>query len=240
MRALSPALTFSPASFPQATDAAAQRVRALRDELSSLLRREPVDAELATVEPLLASHDAAEVAAAALRLLGRARQALARTEHVDRTANTAAAPRAAPVPATPEQTWTRLFLNVGERDGVRRGDLVGAITGEASIPGSQIGKITLHETYSLVEVASPVAEQVVERLTGVSIRGRRVSPRPDRAGARGAPADARRGGRRDASDTAQGSRGGPRAAREHEEWSSRGERLRHARRPTAEPPGSEP
>jgi ATP-dependent RNA helicase DeaD len=240
MRALSPALALSPASFPQPTDAAAQRVRALRDELTSLLRREPMDAELATIEPLLATHDAAEIAAAALRLLGRARQALARVEQVDRSASVAAVPRAAPAPVTPEQTWTRLFLNVGERDGVRRGDLVGAITGEASIPGSQIGKITLHETYSLVEVASPVAEHVVERLTGVSIRGRRVSARPDRAGARGAPAEARRGGRRELSDGPQGARGGPRAAREHEEWSTRGERLRHARRPAAEPPGSEP
>lgn len=240
IRTLSPALTLSPASFPQPTDAAAQRVRALRDELTSLLRREPMDAELATIEPLLANHDAAEIAAAALRLLGRARQALARAE-VDRSASAATVPRAAPAaPVTPEQTWTRLFLNVGERDGVRRGDLVGAITGEASIPGSQIGKITLHETYSLVEVASTVAELVVERLTGVSIRGRRVSARPDRAGARGAPSEARRGSRREVSDAPQGARGGPRAAREHEEWSTRGERLRHARRPAAEPPGGEP
>ncbi len=246
MRALSPALTLSPANFPQPTDAAAQRVRALRDELSALIRREPMDAELATIEPLLVNHDAAEIAAAALRLLGRARQAVARAEQVDRSSGASAASRAgtAQAPAPPEQAWTRLFLSIGERDGVRRGDLVGAITGEASIPGSQIGKITLHETYALVEVASAVADHVVERLTGVSIRGRRVSARPDRAGgggggARGASADPRRGARRELSDVPQGARGGPRAAREHEEWSSRGERLRHARRPPAEPPGSE-
>jgi len=241
MRALSPALTLNPASFPHATDAAAQRVRALRDELSALLRREPMDAELATIEPLLATHDAAEIAAAALRLLGRARQAVARAEQVDRSTSASTPPRGATAQAAaaPEQPWTRLFLSIGERDGVRRGDLVGAITGEASIPGSQIGKITLRETYALVEVASGVADHVVERLTGVSIRGRRVTARPDRAGARGVSADARRGVRRELSDEPHAARGGPRAAREHEEWSSRGERLRHARRPPAEPPGSE-
>ena len=245
-RTLSPALTLDPASLPQPTDAAAQRVRALRDELSSLLRREPMDAELATIEPLLASHDAAEIAAAALRLLGRARQAVARAEQVDRTSVPAAARTAQP-PAPAEQPWTRLFVSIGERDGVRRADLVGAITGEASITGSQIGKITLHESYSLVEVASSVAEHVVERLTGVSIRGRRVMARPDRAaGARGAPGEARRGSRRDLSEVPQSARDGPRAAREHEEWSSRSERLRHSRRSPAEPPappevpGSEP
>jgi len=249
-RTLSPAMTLSPASLPQPTDAAAQRVRALRDELSSLLRREPMDAELATIEPLLASHDAAEIAAAALRLLGRARQAVARAEQVDRT-NTPAASRTVQPAAPAEQPWTRLFLSIGERDGVRRGDLVGAITGEASITGAQIGKITLHETYSLVEVASSVADLVVERLTGVSIRGRRVMARPDRAaggGARSAPGEARRGSRRDTSEVPQSTRGGPRAAREHEEWSSRSERLRHSRRSPAErpeppevrPPSSEP
>lgn len=240
LRALSSSLTLSPASFPQPTDAAAQRVRALREELSALLRREPMDAELATIEPLLVSHDAAEVAAAALRLLARARQAAARTEQVERTASAVAATRQ-PQTAGAEQAWTRLFLNVGERDGVRRGDLVGAITGEASIPGSQIGKITLHETYALVEVATSVAEHVVERLTGVSIRGRRVLARPDRAGARAA-ADPRRAVRRELSDTPPEARSGPRAAREQDEWSARGERLRRARRPASEPPpaGGEP
>lgn len=238
MRALSASLTFNPVSFAQATDAAAQRVKALRDELSGMLRREPMDAELAILEPLLVHHDAAEVAAAALRLLGRARQAAARAEQVERSV--ASAPKAGHASAS-EENWTRLFLNVGERDGVRRGDLVGAITGEASIPGSQVGKITLHESYSLVEVAHSVADHVMERLTGVSIRGRRVSARLDRAGARGVSAEVRRGARRELSDTPQPPRG-PRATREHEEWSSRGERLRHARRPSAEPPspGGEP
>jgi hypothetical protein len=98
----------------------------------------------------------------------------------------------------------------------------------------------LHETYALVEVASSVAEHVVERLTGVSIRGRRVVARPDRGGARGGSTETRRGSRRDAGDVERPSRSGPRAVREHEDWSARGERLRHARRPPAEPPGSEP
>lgn len=237
MRALSPALTLKPAYFPQATDAAAERQRTLREELSTLLRREPVDAELATIEPLLALHDGAEIAAAALRLLARARQAAARAEQTagERAASSTPASRPA-LAAAPEPSWTRLFLSVGERDGVRRGDLVGAITGEAQISGSQIGKIDLRETYSLVEVASAVAEHVVERLTGVSIRGRRVSARPDRVAARTGPAEARRGPRRALSDAAPGSQGsGPRAAREQDEWSSRGERLRHARRPPAPP-----
>ncbi len=240
IRAHAGSITLSPATLPQPMEAAAQRRRVLREELSTLLRRESVDAELATIEPLLAAHDPAEIAAAALRLLGRARMraeaAAARSEHA-RELSPGAASEGAKVdrqqPITGEYGWTRLFLSVGERDGAKRGDLVGAITGEADITGAQIGKIDLRDTYALVDVASPVADRVVERLTGVSIRGRRVTARLDRGGTRSGPPDARRDSqRRDFSDVPGGRpRGGPRATREHEEWSSRAERLRHAKRP---------
>jgi ATP-dependent RNA helicase DeaD len=249
IRAHAGSIKLSPATVPQPVDAAAQRQRALRDELSTLLRRESVDSELALIEPLLATHDSAEIAAAALRLLGRARvraeaAAAARSEHA-REVTAAATSEGAKVerqqPIAGEQAWTRLFLSVGERDGAKRGDLVGAITGEADITGAQIGKIDLRDTYALVDIATPVADRVVERLTGVSIRGRRVTARQDRGGTRTGPppTDARRPSpRRDFSDAPEGGgrgagRGGPRATREHEEWSSRAERLRHAKRPPA-------
>ncbi len=232
LRAVASAITLVPVTLPHASDEAAQRLRTLRDELSTLLRRDALDAELMTIEPLLAQHDAAEIAAAALRLLGRARLAVARAERAE---TPILAARSSPLAPVVDQPWTRLFLGVGERDGARRGDLVGAITGEAEIAGSQIGKIEMHDTYSLVDIATPVADKVVERLTGVSIRGRRVTARLDRGGGgggRSGRADARRGApRRDGGGSDDVPRGGPRAAREHEEWSSRGERLRHARRP---------
>jgi ATP-dependent RNA helicase DeaD len=232
-----------PVALPQALDEAAQRQRALRDELNSLLRRESVDAELATIEPLLADHDAAEVAAATLRLLSRARR------RIEASATASVTPAAvATRPAAPAEDahWTRLFLSVGERDGARRGDLVGAITGEAGITGTQIGKIDMRDSYSLVDIAAPVADKVVERLTGVTIKGRRVTARLDRSIAAGAAPrsggpEGRRGPpRRDFERAERGERSGgsgPRAARESEEWSARGERLRHSRRP---PRGNEP
>jgi ATP-dependent RNA helicase DeaD len=238
LRSYSAVITLIPENLPQGVDEAAQRQRLLRDEISAVLRREPIDGELLLLEPLLAQHSAPEIAAATLRMLGRARLAAARAERAEVPA-TAPVTRAPSSAAPTDQHWTRLFLSVGERDGARRGDLVGAITGEAGITGSQIGKIEMRETYSLVDVATPVAEKVVERLTGVSVRGRRVTARLDRGGGRSGPADARRGpGRREDSEGYErGGRAEPRAAREHEEWSSRAERLRHSRRP---PGGSEP
>jgi hypothetical protein len=52
---------------------------------------------------------------------------------------------------------------------------------EAGLQKGQIGKIDVRETFSLVDVAPGVAEQAARRLSGVSIRGRRVTARPDRA-----------------------------------------------------------
>lgn len=229
-------VTTQPVSLPHAMDEAGQRQRALRDELNSVLRRESVDAELATIEPLLGEHDAAEVAAAALRILGRARRRIEASVAAPVAAAPAATSARATAPAE-EPHWTRLFVSVGERDGARRGDLVGAITGEAEITGAQVGKVDMRDSYSLVDVAASVAEKVVERLTGVSIKGRRVTARLERSGAGGAPPrsggrEGRRGPpRRDFDRAERGQRSGPRAARESEEWSTRGERLRHARRP---------
>lgn len=74
----------------------------------------------------------------------------------------------------------RLFMTVGTRDGVKTGDLVGAIAGEGGIPGDRVGKIDLRESHSLVEVAASDAASVIARVNGTMIRGRRVVVRAER------------------------------------------------------------
>ncbi|HEU4571421.1 MAG TPA: DbpA RNA binding domain-containing protein, partial [Candidatus Limnocylindrales bacterium] len=59
-------------------------------------------------------------------------------------------------------------------------DLVGAITGEAGLPGSSIGAIQITDTYSLVEVPDDVADDVVRALRSATIKGRRIQVRRDR------------------------------------------------------------
>jgi ATP-dependent RNA helicase DeaD len=73
----------------------------------------------------------------------------------------------------------RLFVNLGEKDGIRAQELVAAVTTEAGIPGSQVGKVEVRDTHSLVEVAASVAELVAGKLTGSVVRGRRVQARLD-------------------------------------------------------------
>ncbi|MEJ2540753.1 MAG: DEAD/DEAH box helicase [Gemmatimonadota bacterium] len=74
---------------------------------------------------------------------------------------------------------TRLFVAAGRQKGIRPKDLVGAITGEAGIPGSDIGTIYIADKYSLVEIAEGVAPQVFDALRKATIKGKRVKVKMD-------------------------------------------------------------
>jgi ATP-dependent RNA helicase DeaD len=79
---------------------------------------------------------------------------------------------------------TRLFVGTGRSAGVRPADLVGAITGESSLSGKDIGAIEIADRFSLVEVPESAADDVVARLRRVSIKGRKATVRRERFTAR--------------------------------------------------------
>ncbi|HEY2065168.1 MAG TPA: DbpA RNA binding domain-containing protein [Gemmatimonadaceae bacterium] len=164
------------AAAPVALLDAAERARgkdaALRASLREVLASGDVRREILALEPLLAEHDGIEIAAAALRLLEQQRPVR-------------------PAAQAQQQPMQRLFVNLGEKDGIRAQEIVAAIATEAGIPGSQIGKVEVRDTHSIVEVAASVAPLVAEKLTGSVVRGRRVqarldAPRDDRPARRGA------------------------------------------------------
>ncbi|HEU0016588.1 MAG TPA: DEAD/DEAH box helicase [Longimicrobium sp.] len=70
-----------------------------------------------------------------------------------------------------------LWVGIGRRRGVRPADLVGAIAGEANVPGDSIGAIEIADQFSLVDVEERFAEQVIQKVGGAHIRGRPVSVR---------------------------------------------------------------
>ena len=81
--------------------------------------------------------------------------------------------------AGPGGNWVRLFVGGGRRAGIRPGDLVGAITNEAGVPGSVVGAIQINDGFSLVDVQASVADDVGRALAGATIRGRRLQVRRD-------------------------------------------------------------
>ena len=74
----------------------------------------------------------------------------------------------------------RLYIGAGRSNGVRPKDLVGAITGEAGIRGSQIGSIQISKTFSIVEISEEVADHVLESLRSGKLKGKKVRVRMDK------------------------------------------------------------
>ena len=149
------------------------RDESVRDELRQLLADGAPPRELLTLEPLLAEYDGVEVAAALLRLLDDARRR--RPAEPRATAGASAAPAASAATAP----WTRVYVNLGTKDGTTAGDVLGALAGEANVGRDKIGRIELRDTHALVEVATDVAERVIEAANGGMFRGRRIIARVD-------------------------------------------------------------
>lgn len=174
LRALLGGGTMTPVALIEAAERARGKDAAMRSSLRDVLTSGDVRREVLALEPLLAEFDGIEIAAAALKLLEQHRP-------VRPAATTAQT-----------QPMQRLFVNLGEKDGIRAQEIIGAITTEAGIPGSQIGKVEVRDTHSIVEVAASVAELVAGKLTGSVVRGRRVqaridAPRDDRPARSGPP-----------------------------------------------------
>ncbi|MDE3002986.1 MAG: DEAD/DEAH box helicase [Gemmatimonadota bacterium] len=162
IRALGKRTGYDTVPFPppsKADDATAQ----IRAMLTRALEDEDTTAYLSVLEPIFREHDPAEVAAAAVALLRKKKNV---SEH-DSAGRATAASRATGTPA-----WSKLFVGVGERDGLTKGDLLGAITGEAGVGGEAVGRIDIKESHSVVEVHEQVARTVIQSLNGTSIHGR--------------------------------------------------------------------
>lgn len=136
----------------------------LRDEIKSVLDRGTVTRTLFAIEPLLEEYDGVDIAAAALELLEQER----------------AKPRAPEAAAAaPQGGFVRLFFSVGARDGLRVGEVVATIGNDGGVPSTELGKVDIRDSHTIVEVGNSFAAQVVEKLTGKTIAGRRIIVRPD-------------------------------------------------------------
>lgn len=73
-----------------------------------------------------------------------------------------------------DDNTARLFVNIGKNQGVRPGDILGAIAGESGIPGRMVGSIDMYDKYTFVEVPREQADQVLEAMKNVKIKGKNI------------------------------------------------------------------
>jgi ATP-independent RNA helicase DbpA len=72
---------------------------------------------------------------------------------------------------------TTLCIAGGRKDKVRPGDVLGALTGEAGLPGSVVGKIDLFDFQCFVAVEKASAATALKRLENGRIKGRKMRVR---------------------------------------------------------------
>jgi len=167
---------------PAEEDIFNHRKERLVKQLGVWLQRGRYKKEREIVETLLQEgHDPLEIAAAALKI--------ARAEEKQRPI-APISPLAEPAPrkierrknqpsgkerpsadgaVSHEAGMVRLMLHMGKQQGVRPGDVVGAIASQAHIPGYSIGKIFIQEKHTLVDVPEEFLPQVLGKAKEVLI-----------------------------------------------------------------------
>ena len=80
-----------------------------------------------------------------------------------------------------EEGMTRLFINIGKAQKVKAKDILGAIAGEANIPGKLVGAIDLYDKYTFVEVPKENAAKVLAAMKNVKIKGKIIHIEPANA-----------------------------------------------------------
>jgi ATP-dependent RNA helicase DeaD len=155
-----------PARVPTAADIAARRRDLFKEKLRETLSSGSYDGHLMTVEELASEgdFDASQIAAAALQMLWQTQKGADEYDIAEAEAETERA----------EPGMTRLFLQIGRQDGIRPGDIVGAIANEAGVPGNAIGAIDIMDRSTFVEVPEADAPRVIEALSRTKLRGKRV------------------------------------------------------------------
>ncbi|MCC6147727.1 MAG: DEAD/DEAH box helicase [Anaerolineaceae bacterium] len=167
----------NPMVLPSEEDILNHRKDKLVKQMGIWLQRGRYRKEREIVEALLLEgHDAVEIAAAALKVaradekqrpiapVGEVVEPAAR--HPERRAKPARSGSSRPAvqgSVSHEAGMVRLMINMGKHQGVRPGDIVGAIASHAHIPGYTIGKISIQDKHSLVDVPEEFLPQVLAK-----------------------------------------------------------------------------
>jgi ATP-dependent RNA helicase DeaD len=174
-------------SLPTVADLHARRLEMLRATVREALLQDDLDAVRPVVESLSDEFDLVDIALAALTALhDETTPAADEVEVPDASLHgqTKAAARKGGGGRDgyrhAEGDTTNIWVSIGRSNGVRPADLVGAIANETSLSGKDIGNIVITGKFSLVEVPSSSADEVIATLREATVRGNRVHAKRDR------------------------------------------------------------
>ena len=169
------------ATVPTVADLRARRLTLTQAALRERLVEGNFDDVRVVVESLADEFDLLEIAAAAIKLahgaLGHENDEVEITAPVERPEPKARRPQGK---SSRGHAGVKLFIGAGRKAGIRPGDLVGAITGEAGVSSQVVGSIEIADNFSLVEVPDELADEIIRAMKQATIRGQKVKVRRDR------------------------------------------------------------
>lgn len=77
-----------------------------------------------------------------------------------------------------EPGMVRLFINIGKKNRVRIGDILGAVAGESGMEGELVGAIDMYDKYTFVEVPREYASEVIDAMKNARIKGKQINIEP--------------------------------------------------------------
>ena len=173
---------------PTVADLRTRRLESTRAALQESMLEDDLDQFRVVVESLAREFDVMEVALAAVKLAHEAGGAAADEEDIpepqlrnDSGKDSGKPPRKPPAGRGPAGGMARVFIGRGRAAGIRPKDLVGAIAGESSLSGRDIGAIEIADRFSIVEVPEDAAEEVIAALRRSTIKGKKATVKRDQA-----------------------------------------------------------
>ncbi|MGD8749108.1 MAG: DEAD/DEAH box helicase [Balneolaceae bacterium] len=150
----------NPLDLPSAADVQISRMEGLMNEVVEVLEKGDLRSYIEQIEEF--SDDrftTIEIAAALLKM----KTAASKPKEDNRK-----------IGSYDDAAMVKVHFNVGKKNNVYPGDLVGAIAGESGIPGGTIGNIDIFPKHSFVDVPGQYVEQVLNKMNRNRVKGKKV------------------------------------------------------------------
>ena len=153
---------------PTIDDVEEIKTTALVEQITEIIKNDNLTKQIYTIEKILEEDvTSIDVAAALLKMLVGDKETKQTDVNEAEFEDTGA-----------EAGMVRLFINVGKKQRVRPGDIVGAISGETGMPGKLIGMIDMYDKYTFVEVPREYAKEVLQVMKDNTIKGKTINIEP--------------------------------------------------------------
>ncbi len=155
---------------PSLNDVTAVKADKILDKLVSTIQNEDLTKYIDMIEERLNEGDFTSLDIAAAFLKNSMGDDITRAEDVSNGADFG--------DTGAEEGMVRLFINLGKKQNVRPGDILGAIAGETGMPGKLIGSIDMYDKYTFVEVPREYASDVIMVMKSAKIKGKSINIEP--------------------------------------------------------------